>query len=91
MKSFLNWVENEENPSLAGPQHKRGETNLNLDGLVERRVRQIIMDLESSGKGTQQEILNSLKNYLDKRGISQPKAQDSSESPSQEPQGVVGV
>lgn len=68
MKSFLNWMESEEAPALSEPQHKKGEANMALDAIIERRMRQMIMDLESSGKGTQEEILASVAKYADKKG-----------------------
>lgn len=72
MKSFLGWMESEEGSALSEPQHKRGESNMGLDALVERRMKQIIMELESSGKGTQQDILASVQNYLKSKGVKQP-------------------
>ena len=84
MKSFLVWLESEENPGLSEPQHKRGESNMGLDALVERRMKQIIMELESSGKGTQQEILSSVQNYLKAKGLGQSEQKPEA----QQPQGV---
>lgn len=74
MKSFLVWLEGEENPGLSEPQHKQGESNMGLDALVERRMKQIIMELESSGKGTQQEILSAVQKYLGAKGVGQTEA-----------------
>lgn len=68
MKTFLSWMESEEAPALSEPQHKKGEANMALDAIVERRMRQMIMDIESSGKGTQEEILASVLKYADKKG-----------------------
>lgn len=68
MKSFLTWIENEESASLGEPQHKKGESNMSLDKIVEKRVKAMIMDLESSGKGTQNEILGSVVKYAEKMG-----------------------
>jgi pyruvate/2-oxoglutarate dehydrogenase complex dihydrolipoamide acyltransferase (E2) component len=61
-------MESEESPALSEPQHKKGETNMRLDAIIERRMRQMIMDLESSGKGTQEEILASVVKYAEKKG-----------------------
>lgn len=68
MRTFAQWVESEEAPALSEPQHKKGEANMALDAIVERRMRQMIMDLEGSGKGTQEEILASVVKYADKKG-----------------------
>lgn len=69
MKNFLSWMEGEESPALAEPQHKKGEGNLRLDDITERRIRQMIMDLESSGKGTKEEVLASMMKNMKKMGV----------------------
>lgn len=85
MKSFLSWMESEESPALSEPQHKKGETNMRLDAIIERRMRQMIMDLESSGKGTQEEILASVVKYAEKKGAKteEPQAQHKSDQAQQ--------
>lgn len=88
MKSFLNWIKNEESYSISEPQHKKGEYNMSLDKIVEKRIKSIIMDLESSEKGTQEEIFNSIFKYMEKMGVkkpSEPEQQDS-QMPQQDPQ-----
>lgn len=67
--SFLSWMESDEVSPLTEPQHKRGEGGMRLDAIVERRMRQIIMELESSGKGTQEEILAAVQKYLSAKGV----------------------
>lgn len=81
MKSFLSWMESEESSALSEPQHKKGETNMRLDAIIERRMRQMIMDLESSGKGTQEEILSSVVKYAEKKGA---KTKDEDPQPAQQ-------
>lgn len=86
--SFLSWMESDEVSPLTEPQHKRGEGGMRLDAIVERRMRQIIMELESSGKGTQEEILVAVQKYLSAKGVraasaSQP--QNQSQNQPQEP------
>ena len=67
--SFLSWMESDEVSPLTEPQHKRGEGGMRLDAIVERRMRQIIMEIESSGKGTQEEILAAVQKYLSTKGV----------------------
>ena len=67
--SFLSWMESDEVSPLTEPQHKRGEGGMRLDSIVERRMRQIIMELEGSGKGTQEEILAAVQKYLSTKGV----------------------
>ena len=69
MKTFLNWMESEENPSLGEPQHKQGEGNLSLDGVVERRIKQVVSELQGSGKGSESEIMASVLKYLKGKGV----------------------
>jgi hypothetical protein len=86
MKSFLVWLEGEESPALSEPQHKQGEANMGLDSIVERRMKQIIMELEGSGKGTQQEILASVQKYLKAKGVQAEKP--ASQPPQDDAQGA---
>ena len=86
MKSFLVWLEGEESPGLSEPQHKQGESNMGLEAMVERRMKQIIMELESSGKGTQQEILSAVQKYLGAKGIGQKEARPEMQTQQQQPE-----
>lgn len=83
MKSFLTWLESEENPSLSAPQHKKNEANRSLDDVVENRMRSMIMDLQSDGRGTREEILGSVLKYAKKMGIGE-QPQQRTEEPSQQ-------
>lgn len=65
MKSFLQWMENEENPALSEPQHKIGEKSLALDKVIEKRLMQFIMELETDGKGSKEEIAKAIKKVID--------------------------
>ena len=69
MKTFLNWMESDENPSLGEPQHKQGDSNLSLDGLVERRIEGIVSELQGLGKGSESEIMGSVLKYLKGKGV----------------------
>lgn len=85
--SFISWMESDEVSPLTEPQHKRGEGGMRLDAIVERRMKQIIMELESAGKGTQEEILAAVQNYLSTKGVkagSAPQQQGQTQQ-SQEP------
>ena len=61
---FINWLESEEFSGLSEPQHKQGENNLNLDNLVKRRLDQLLSELQMAGKGSKEDIMNSIKNFL---------------------------
>jgi len=80
-------MESDEVSPLTEPQHKRGEGGMRLDAIVERRMRQIIMELESSGKGTQEEILAAVQKYLSTKGVqgNQAPQQQSQPQQAQEP------
>ena len=67
LPSFLRWVENNEaeGGSVSEPQHKQGEENMDLKGVVEKRMMQMAMELESDGKGSRQEVLAAMKAVVD--------------------------
>jgi len=78
-------MESDEVSPLTEPQHKRGEGGMRLDAIVERRMKQIIMDLESSGKGTQEEILAAVQKYLSTKGVKGNQAPQQQNQQAQEP------
>lgn len=78
--TFKNWVENEENPSLSEPQHKAGEQNLDLSKVIEKRIKELMSELESSGKGSKQVILATMQDVLNNMGVpSDPAPQEQPE------------
>lgn len=94
--SFISWMESDEVSPLTEPQHKRGEGGMRLDAIVERRMKQIIMELESSGKGTQEEILGAVQRYLSTKGMKggqapqpQNQTQELAPNPQEQPGGAV--
>lgn len=76
-------MESDEVSPLTEPQHKRGEGGMRLDAIVERRMRQIIMELESAGKGTQEEILAAVQKYLSTKGVKAAPASQTQGQPQQ--------
>lgn len=67
LPSFLRWIENNEDQvgSVSEPQHKQGEANMDLKSVVEKKMMQIAMELESDRKGTRQEVLKAMKAIVD--------------------------
>lgn len=67
LPSFLRWAENseEQGDSTSEPQHKEGEGNMDLKSVVEKRMMQMAMELESDGKGSRQEVLAAMKAVVD--------------------------
>lgn len=67
LPSFLQWAENseEQGDSTSEPQHKEGEGNMDLKSVVEKRMMQMAMELESDGKGSRQEVLAAMKAVVD--------------------------
>lgn len=81
LPSFLRWIENNgEQGSVSEPQHKEGEDNMDLKAVVEKRMMQMAMELESDGKGSRQEVLAAMKAVVDEAG-------KDSEQPATDPQG----
>lgn len=68
MKSFLTWIETEESPGLSEPQHKKGEKEMALDDVMDKKIKSIIEELAREGKGSQKEILASMERCLKKVG-----------------------
>jgi ribosomal protein S13 len=69
LPSFLRWIENsEEGEGTSEPQHKEGEENMDLKGVVEKRMMQLAMEIESDGKGSRQEVLAAMKAVVDSAG-----------------------
>lgn len=61
MIPFSRWI---ENTGLSVPQHKSGEADMDMDKVVEKRMMQLVMDLETEGKGSRQDILKSIERVL---------------------------
>lgn len=51
MKSFLTWLETEESPGLSEPQHKKGEKEMALDDVVDKRIKSMIEEMTRGGQG----------------------------------------
>lgn len=68
LPKFHNWIENlDGNPSsLSEPQHKKGEESLTLNKLVEKRIKEMIDEFQSKGKASQEQVVGSIKYFLDK-------------------------
>lgn len=67
--SFLRWVEeNEDGNSLSEPQHKSGESGMDLKSVVEKRMMQLAVELETDGKGSRQEVLAAMKAVIEAAG-----------------------
>lgn len=82
--TFRFWVENslgvsvpseEENSSgVSEPQHEKGEESLSLNKFIEKRILEIVEDLERKGKATKDQVINSLTYFLNQN---QPQASQS--------------
>jgi hypothetical protein len=83
MKSFLSWMESEETPALSEPQDKKGEGDMNLDALVERRMKSMIEELGRKGNATKQ-ILSSVGKYIGKMGASNAESKDETDQGDQQ-------
>lgn len=68
LPSFLRWIENNEGDAVSEPQHKEGEASMDLKGVVEKRLMQMAMEIESEGKGSRQEVLAAMKAVVDSAG-----------------------
>lgn len=96
---FHVWIE-DIGVSVSEPQHEKGEDNLSLDRLVEKKIKELINSVKIK-KNTRPEqsvdenqIINSIKSYLEKISPQQQEpqenpdqlgTQDSTESPQTQP------
>lgn len=85
---LLKWVEeNERGDALSEPQHEKGEISMDLKSVVEKRLIQLAVELETDGKGSRQEVLVAMKSVVDaasKGSAAQP--QQASQQGSVQPQ-----
>lgn len=91
--TFRFWVENslgaepEENSSgVSEPQHKKGEDSLSLNKFLEKRILEIIEDLERKGKATKDQVMNSLKYLLSQNQPQEPQPEKPQNSGPPQPQ-----
>ena len=81
--SFLNWLENDENPSLGPPMHKQGDSKKTLGSLVADGVLKLTKEL-MDGSHSEQDILKAVMDYVSKKMPRQEP--DSSQAPPQQGQ-----
>ena len=77
-------MESDENPALSEPQHEKGEDNLGLDDSVSRRIKAMVKELVDKGKGSERQILLSVKKNIEKMGVGTNK--DDNQDGQQQPQ-----
>lgn len=89
LPSFLNWIESSEGEgeSVSEPQHKEGESNMDLKAVVEKRMMQMAMELESDGKGSRQEVLAAMKAVVDSASEEASKSQQPQDGQQPAPEG----
>jgi hypothetical protein len=91
LPNFYQWLEQadvEDMPSgVSEPQHKTGENNLPLNKLIEKRMKEMIEELTSKGTATEDDILSSIGNYLNKNSNQQQTSDQNqpSSDPNQQP------
>lgn len=88
LPSFFKWIENNEEggEAVSEPQHKEGEDNMDLKAVVEKRMMQMAMELESDGKGSRQEVLAAMKAVVDEAGKESEQSSGGDQQPPQDGQ-----
>lgn len=67
LPSFLKFIEQQEDQSsVSSPQHELGEEGLNLNKVIEKRIKEIINEFQIKGKATEKDILASFDYNLKK-------------------------
>lgn len=80
LPSFLRWIENSEE-AVSEPQHEEGEENMDLKAVVEKRMMQMAMELESDGKGSRKDVLAAMKAVVDSASQDMEKAGAGEQAP----------
>ena len=88
MINFYRWIENRE--SISEPQHKKGESTMDLDSIVEKRMMQMILELEREGKANRQDILKSIKKTIGDSSNQQPATGEPTEGEPTEGEPTIG-
>lgn len=63
--SFLTWLENDENPALGMPMHKKGPEK-SFDREIEEKMLRLTKEL-MDGSRSEQDILAAVKQYVEKK------------------------
>lgn len=89
LPSFLRWIENseEQGDAVSDPQHKQGEENMDLKGVVEKKMMELAMEIEADGKGSRQEVLAAMKAVVDSAGRESEQGGDNQGDPNAQPAG----
>lgn len=82
---FAKWVENEESGALSPPQHKADEADKALDDIIAKRLMQLTMEMEMQGKGSRQDILQSMQRIIGSTQKQQNAQQPNQQEPPQDP------
>jgi hypothetical protein len=89
LPSFLRWIENseEQGDSTSDPQHKQGEENMDLKGVVEKKMMELAMEIEADGKGSRQEVLAAMKAVVDSASKESEQGGENQSDPNAQPAG----
>ena len=87
---FRFWIEDVEagGVSVSQPQHKKGEDSLDIDKMVEKRIKELINELKIKRNIDENQIINSIKSYLGKsnQNQSEPESEISRDDPNSQKQ-----
>jgi len=81
----------EESSSLSEPQHEKGESSLTLNKLVEKRLKEMIDQLQMKGTADENQVLGAISYFLNKNAPKQQEPQSDQQGvdqSTQQPQGA---
>jgi hypothetical protein len=85
----------DESSSLSEPQHEKGESSLTLNKLVEKRLKEMIDQLQIKGTADENQVLDAISYFLNKNAPKQQEPQsaqqqggDQGPQPQNAPQGA---
>lgn len=76
----------EDDSGVSEPQHKKGESSLTLNKLVEKRIKEMMEELVSKGKADENSIVDAIKYFLSKNFPQQDQSQDQNQDQDQNQQ-----
>ena len=76
----------DQSSSLSEPQHEKGESSLTLNKFVEKRIKEMIDELQMKGKADENQVLDAISYFLNKNAPKQDQSQEPESQPQNAPQ-----
>ena len=88
--SFLKFIEEIEGKNISSPQHEVGEESLSLNKVIEKRIKELLIEFKTKRKATEEEVLASIEYNLKKMANSKD-SQFSTSQPNKQTQNSLQI